>query len=436
MLHCRHSSFLLPTLAILALQGPAACAADEYDRPPINYNTATPANAVTRLQAVVDEGKIRLEFVEHFGYLPSLLRQFKVPVSSQGLVFSRTSLQRQRIHPRTPRAVYFNDEVYVGFCQQGEVLEISAVDPQLGTVFYTLDQREADRPRFLRQTDHCLLCHGSSANRGVPGHLLRSVYPSDAGEPILSLGSFRVDQTTPFKNRWGGWYVTGSHGRQSHLGNLVLSEPPVRPEAIDNRAGQNRTALPDRVNTEKYLSPHSDIVALMVLEHQTQAHNLLARANLETRLALYQNADLNRSLGKPADHIWDSVQVRIHTAGWELLRGLLFCEEAPLEGAITGTSTFAADFVARGPRDRKGRSLRDLDLRSRLFKYPCSYLIYSPAFDALPAEVKDYVLQRLGRVLTGEDSSAAFKHLSEEDRQAILEILRDTKPAAVAAWSR
>jgi hypothetical protein len=420
--------------AALALVLVPARAADDYDRDPIRYSTAEPANAITRLQAALDQGKARLTFAEHFGYLPSLLRRLDVPVSSQGLVFSRTSLQRQHIHSRTPRAVYFNDDVYVGFCQQGDVLEISAVDPQLGAVFYTLDQREADRPRFLRQTDHCLQCHGATPTRGVPGHLVRSVYAGGSGEPILSLGSFRVNHTTPMRQRWGGWYVTGTHGGQSHLGNLVLIDPPERPEEIDNRAGLNRTALPERVNAGKYLTPHSDIVALMVLEHQTEAHNLLTRASFETRLALHQNADLNRALGKPADHIWDSTQTRIQSAGSDLLRYLLFCDEAPLDAPIQGTSTFAADFAARGPRDQKGRSLRDLDLQKRLFKYPCSYLIGSPAFEALPAEVKGYVLQRLGRVLTGRDTSVAFRHLSAADRKAILEIIRDTRPALTEGW--
>jgi len=437
-----HSSRLGPSGTALTLAGLALLVglapgrgADDYDREPIRYSTAAPANAVTRLQTALDQGKTRLTFEEHFGYLRSLLRELDVPVSSQGLVFSRTSLQRQRIHPRTPRAVYFSDDIYVGFCQQGDVLEISAVDPQLGTVFYTLDQRAADRPRFVRQTDHCLQCHGSTPTRGLPGHLLRSVYPSAGGDPILTLGGFRVNHTTPLPQRWGGWYVTGTHGKQTHLGNLILSDPPERPEAVDNTTGQNLTRLPDRVKPGKYLTPHSDIVALMVLEHQTEAHNLITRANFETRIALHQNADLNRALGKPADHLWDSTLGRIRSAGDDLLRYLLFCNEAPLTEPIRGTSTFATDFAGRGPRDRKGRSLRDLDLQQRLFKYPCSYLIYSPAFDALPAEVKDYVLQRLGKVLTGKDMSAAFKHLSAADRRAILEILRDTRPDLPASWN-
>jgi hypothetical protein len=301
-------------------------------------------------------------------------------------------------------------------------------------VFYTLDQTEAERPRFIRQTDHCLQCHGSTATRGVPGHLVRSVYTASDGEPVLSLGSFRVNHATPLKQRWGGWYVTGTHGKQTHLGNLILRDPPERPEDIDNRDGQNCARLPGRLDATKYLSPHSDIVALMVLEHQAQAHNLIARASFETRLAMYQNADFNRALGKPADFVWDSTQSRIQSAGGELLRYLLFCDEAPLGDPVKGTSTFAADFAARGPRDRKGRSLRDFDLRRRMFKYPCSYVIYSPAFDALPAEVKGYVLQRLGKVLTGQDTSTAYKHLSAEDRKAILEILRETKPALTEGW--
>jgi hypothetical protein len=348
-----------------------------------------------------------------------------VPESSQTLVFSKTSLQRQRISPSTPRALYFSDDTYVGFCQNGDLLEISTVDNELGAVFYTLDQNPETPPRLMRQTDNCLICHSSSSTKGVPGHVVRSVYSDASGFPVLSSGTYRTDQTSPLPERWGGWYVTGTHGAQQHLGNLIVNGPS-RPETIDNAAGQNLTDLSSRVNTHDYLTPHSDIVALMVMEHQTDAQNLITQANFGTHQALHYQQPLNRELGNPPGEMWDSTRSRIKSVCEPLVEYLLFCRETLLTDKIAGTSRFSEEFSELGPRDSKGRSLRDLDLTRRMFKYPCSYLIYSPGFAALPQEARDYVFRRMKEVLCGKDLSEKFSHLSPEDRQAIREILTDT----------
>jgi len=379
------------------------------------------------LQQRLDLGMAALKFDGERGYLRSVLDELRISPNTQMLVFSKTSLQRQRIAPTHPRAIYFNDEVYVGFCQAGEVLEFSAVDPQLGMVFYTLEQHEDDTPKFIRQTDGCLLCHGSSQNRGVPGNLVRSVYPDAGGFPILSSGSFRIDHTSPIEKRWGGWYVSGTHGTHKHLGNLIL-RGRQEPEQIDNSRGHNVTDLGSRLNLDSYLTTHSDIVALMVLEHQAMAHNLLIQANFTTRQALHYEATLNHELNEPADHRWASTLSRIKSVGEPLVEYLLFAGEAQLQAPIQGTAGFAEEFARIGPRDTHGRSLRDFDLKTRLFKYPCSYLIYSPSFDQLPGEVKTYVLKRLREVLSGKDQTKPFSHLSTGDRTAILEILTETKP--------
>jgi hypothetical protein len=335
-------------------------------------------------------------------------------------------LQRQRINPRTPRAIYFGDDAYVGFCQKGDLIEVAAVDPQLGTVFYSLNQKKADRPRFTRQTDNCLICHSSSFNQGYPGQVVRSVYADGMGLPVLSSGGYRIDHSSPLEHRWGGWYVTGTSGKQTHLGNMIVRGNP-RPEDIDNSANVNVTSLDRYFKTSPYLTPHSDIVALMVLEHQAEMHNRIARANFLTRQALRDEAEFNKALGRPADYRSESTQSRIKSAGEPVVKYLLMCEEARLTDAVKGTSGFAEEFVKRGPRDRRDRSLRDLDLKRRLFAYPCSYLIYSEAFEGLPAVVKDYVWRRLWEVLSGQDTSKDFAHLSAEDRRAIVEILRETK---------
>ena len=406
---------------------------DEFEREPIRYSEATPENCVSRLQERLDRGQAQLTFDPQHGYLPSVLTSLGVSTRSQMLVFSKTSLQRQRITPDTPRALYVNDEVYVGSCRNGEVLEISASDPLLGTVFYTLDQDPEERPRFQRQTDNCLICHGSSQTQGVPGHLVRSVFPDASGLPILSSGSYRVDHTTPLSKRWGGWYVTGRHGTETHLGNLVIRDKRVV-EPVDNSQGLNVTSLAERFDVDDYLTPHSDIVALMVLEHQATAQNRITSAGFMTRQALHHEAALNRELKELAERRWQSTTSRIRSGADALVKYLLFSGEAPLNAPIEGTSGFAEEFPTLGPRDSRGRSLRDFDLQHRLVKYPCSYLVYSDALDALPAKVRGEVWQQIWDVLTGRNSSAEFAHLSADDRTAVLEILRETKPGLPDYW--
>lgn len=411
---------------------PARAWAQDFELEPINYAKREPKNRVSQLADALKSGDRTLRNEDSTGYLRSLLEALSVPASSQTLVFSKTSLQRHRISPRTPRALYFSDDAYVGYCQNGDVLEVAAVDPELGAVFYTLDQ-QLDRARLVRQTENCLICHGSSSTKGVPGFVVRSVYADESGQPVLASGTHRIDHTSPLRERWGGWYVSGTHGKQAHLGNLVV-RGRQRPEEIDNTAGQNVTDLASRFDTKAYLTPHSDLVALMVLEHQADAHNYLTRANFAARQAAHYEQEMNRALKQPRTDRWPSALSRIHGAGDELVEYLLFCEEAPLTEPLQGTSTFAADFAGRGPRDSQGRSLRDLDLKTRLFKYPCSYLVYSPSFAALPAEMKEYVHRRLWDILSAKEAEKKFAHLSATDRQAIREILLETLPDLPAYW--
>lgn len=410
-------------------------AQDDFDREPIAYARTAPRNAVSRLQAQLDAGEQALAWEPGTGYLKAVLEALDVPLSSQLLVFSKTSLQRHRINPRTPRALYFNDDVYIGFCQQGDVLEVSIADPQLGTVFYTLDQAAEVAPEFLRQTDNCLICHGGSQTRNIPGHVVRSVYPDASGQPLLASGSYRTDHATPLAHRWGGWYVTGQHGEQTHLGNRIYHGRPDDDTPVDD-SGYNVVDLSDRVRTSAYLTPHSDLVALMVLEHQGGGHNVLTRASFDSRSAIFREDRLNEELKEPPGHRWDSTNIILNSSADLLVEYFLMQREMTLTEPVSGTSTFARDFARRGPRDAQGRSLRDFDLQTRLFRYPCSYLIYTESFDALPGELRDRFWQKMDEVLTGRNTSEKFAHLSPADRQAIREILRETKPDLPQGWGQ
>jgi len=419
---------LLPLLLVClcAVAGPPLLADDfqgathlmPFDEGTINYSKAQDASSIARLQERLDRGAARLAHDEHFGYLPALLAALKIQTNSQMLVFSKTSFQRERIAPRTPRAIYFNDDVYVGYVLGSSLLEISAVDPKLGGVFYTLDQTKAERPKFVR-TDQCLECHASAKTMGVPGHLVRSFATDESGVVDLSSGTSQVTHRTPFTERWGGWYVTGTHGDQAHRGNLFGKDAFARHEKEPNYLG-NQSDLKRFFDTAHYPAAGSDIVALMVLEHQTHMHNFLTRLNYEATIALQQYGHI-----KYLKNVTEA-----------FLRYLLFTEEAPLSAPVRGSEEFIRSFREQGPKDRQGRSLREFDLQTRLFKHPCSYLIYSEAFDKLPEPLKAQIYKRLWDILNGQDTTPAFENIPAQTRQAIREILVETKTGLPDYWKR
>jgi len=417
---------------LVAFTSERVAAQIEFEAEPVNYNTAQTNDPVVKLQKLLDSGELKLMHDEHYGYLPSVLDALNVPKSSQMLVFSQTSFQLRRIAPSHPRAVYFGDDTYVGWVQDGDVLEMSTVDPQQGAIFYTLDQTEASKPRFIRDRGQCITCHASSRTQAVPGHLVRSVFPDDNGRPLLGSGTYVTDHRSPFEQRWGGWYVSGTHGTMRHMGNAIARDRQ-NPEDLDREAAANVTDLSTLVNVKPYLSPHSDLVALMVMEHQSQMHNFITFANYEARSSLHYDGVMNKALERPEDYQSDTTKRRLDKASEKLVQYMLFADEFQLTSPVQGMSEFATEFAARGVRDTKGRSLREFDLQRRLFKYPCSYLIYSDAFLSLPEPIKQRVYARLHAVLFESDQSPEFVHLTSVDRRAIREILDDTHPEFRAA---
>lgn len=407
---------------------------EDYDEEPIRYSSSAVDDPVARLNRRLTSGEITLRWDERHGYLPALLHELGIPPSSQVLVFSKTSLQREFITPERPRALYFNDDVYIGTVQHSEVLEISSTDARQGTIFYVGTNRRSGA-QLQRQTHECLQCHDSNGfTGGVPGLVMRSVYPGQDGRPILTAGSQVTDHRSRLPMRWGGWYVTGTTGELGHLGNQLFNDN-ITPESVDPARGANRTTLAGLIDTTPYLTPHSDVVALLVLGHQLQMHNLLTRASYEGRRALRDDLVMNEALGRPQEFRSDTFRRRIASVSEALVRYLLYTDEAPLSGPVRGTSTFAVDFQARGPRDPQGRSLRDLDLERRLLRHPLSHLIYSESFDALPAPVLAYIHDRLLAILTSNVVNDPCPHLSPADRRAILEILVATKPGLPSGYA-
>ena len=387
------------------------------DHPAIAYTDGPVDNAVRDLNRRLEEGSLQLTFDGRSGYLRSVLDVLGVPVESQVAVFSPTSNQDELISPGNPRAIYFADSVAVGWVRDAPLLEIATHDRQQGTVFYTLPQTPSDAPRFTRN-NNCLACHLSWDTLGVPGLQVLSMAPLP-DDPNAYASGFVSDHRSRLVDRWGGWYVTGSHGGVAHMGNVEVMdvEDPtatfgVVPPAIDSLDGL--------FDLDGYPTAHSDIVALLVLDHQTHMTNLITRVGWEARRVLFRDG------GQSTD---DPRFVELmQEAASEFVDYLLFVDEAPLPDGITGSTRFSETFSARGPRDDAGRSLREISLEGRLFRYPCSYMIYTDAFDGLPDLAREAIYARIWEVLSGAVTESPYAELSLADRQAVVEILSATKP--------
>jgi hypothetical protein len=404
------------------VSGPPRALRYDAEYPAIGYSTTAPTGAIADLGARLARGELTLAFDGGRGYLDSLLAALEIGVDSQALVFSKTSLQMDSISAANPRAIYFNDDTYVGWVPGGQSLEIATLDADLGPVFYTLAQDAAAGPKLERKLGECLRCHDSYSltGGGVPRFITGSGYVDVDGNIAAHEGWILTSDRTPLRSRWGGWYVSGHHGAQVHLGNIAVREV-VELERLEELRKGNLDDLDSLLDTDRYASNRSDIVALLVLEHQVHVHNAITRASWDARTLLTTPA------GEGSDA---SVAARIVEIAEPLVEALFLVGEAELTDEISGTSGFAEAFMARGPHDAQGRSLRELDLKTRLFKYPLSYAIYSRAFDALPVAIKERVLARIDEILSGADASEVFARLTPAERVAIREILRATKPEA------
>jgi hypothetical protein len=382
-----------------------------WDDPAIEYAARAPDDPVARLKKKIDSGEINLKFEGDAGYLRSVLAELRVPVESQLEVFSKTGVQRLQTTPRNPRLLFYNDSTIVGWVPGG-FIEFVAQDARQGMMFYTLSQTPQSKPNIQRQMQ-CLVCHDSNSAAGVPGALLRSVVTGTDGTGMPQFGESIVDHRTPFSKRWGGWYVTGKAGSVKHLGNEVAVNSPkdtTGPVRFVPVQMQPRTEFPNG---------SSDVVALMVFEHQMHMMNLLTRFGWDLR-AVEWRQEHKDPISNAAEALTNDVN--------ELVDYLLFVDEAPLPRGIRGSSGFTELFSSEGPRDSQGRSLRQLDLRRRLMRYPCSYMIYSEAFDSLPAQGREMMYRRMWDVLSGKQRGKGYARLSLKDRQNVAGILIETKP--------
>jgi hypothetical protein len=390
------------------------------DHPAIQYSARPPREAIVTLNSAVAKGDVSLAFDPlPRGYLASVLKALDISPSSQTLVFSENSLQRAHISKAAPRAIYFNDTVAVAWAKGADTIEAAALDPTQGVHFYSIPQTRSAKPQFVRRNADCLQCHLLPQTHGVPGVVTMSVLPLSDNKNDYAQG-WEVDHRTPIEDRWGGWYVTGAQVPAKHLGNVPVLHVPksyVRADVAPKLA-----AVTEAFDAAAYLTPQSDVVALMALNHQTRMVNLLTRLGWQSRIAAHDGA----KKGVLPPHVRDTAN--------ELVDYMLFVDEAPLPSPVRGLSSFAKDFPTKGPRDSKGRSLRDLDLTRRLLRYPCSYMIYTEAFDALPRAALAMVYERMWAILSGKATDTEYAKISAADRRAIIEIVRETKKNLPAYW--
>ena len=428
-------------LALLVLAAPATSPAqfwNDFEEFPHNYFSADLKDPMSLLIKRVEAGEIKLDEAPGKPLVDRLLKELDIPVSSQTLVFTQTSLQRKIVNPANPRAMYFNEDIYLGWMPGGRI-EIASVDPDLGMIFYF--QRELDKsngPLFTREK-RCLGCHAGSATNFLPGLLGRSVFPDQNGRSVKGVNSFRrVSHKVDFRDRWGGWYVTGhQHGSLGHMANAIAERGNGGIKFDREAGGRIKFDLTEFFPGEAHLHGGSDLLAMLAHDHQISAHYYINQAQYKVRQALHDNQmDLNSGREALAD-LKSSSRVEAMDGIHYLLRYLTFAEEAPMGGQQTaGGEEYLKAFQANRRETADGRSLKDLDMKDRLLKHRVSWMIYSKAFDGMPLAARQEVYHQLHQILNAPTAPEGFEHLEAAEKKALAEILRETKPELAAAWQK
>ena len=381
----------------------------DIDAPPHLYRQHTPSDRFTRIKDDLESGRIALDRTSEKAFVVSLLHVLNVPASSQMLVFSTPSLQLRFISPSNPRALFFTDDVYVGFIPGGRV-EIVSLDPELGAIFSIFDIPRDTQPVRIERSERCMNCHAAADTGFVPGLLMKSVIPGPAGG---SLTAYRIEQTghgIPFDQRFGGWYVTGNPPIAGNLANFIgrFSEGVLTKQAIEPGT---------RFDFARYPVATSDVLPQLLLEHQAGFVNRVVEASYRARTALHASGGaLSREQADELD-----AQARIVT------RYVLFADEVALPpDGVVGDEVFKKDFLVAQRNAANGGALREFDLRTRLFKRRCSYMVYSVVFAGLPPPMKQRIFKRLGEALSVEKPDAEYAYLPQDEKLAIRAVLKST----------
>jgi hypothetical protein len=399
-------------LRIISLIG-TACAAEwepDLDSEPHRYFQRTAVDRFSRRIPELAEGRLPLDRSSERAFLKSLLRALDIPESSQLLVFSNTSLQLSLINPDNPRALYFSDDLYLGYVPGGKI-EVATIDAELGAVFYIFDIPRSDSRVVVERARRCMNCHANEDTLKVPGLSVKSVAPGPGGGSLDTFHPGQSGHTQPLAERFGGWYVTGTGGFDGHWGNRLgrlyqgeLSATPLEPGT--------------RFSFERYPVATSDLLAHLLHEHQVGGVNRLIRAQYRFRELRHRNGG----------SVPQALPPDLETELADLLGYLLFAQEAPIPASgIPGNPAFREGF-ARNRKVVDGHSLKDLDLQTRLLRFRCSYLIHTPFFEGLDADLRRRIVRDLDHALSPGKRNAASRHLSDSEAAVIRTILRATVP--------
>ena len=393
---------------LIAASGRAEVTYQDWEQAPHSYFQKTPHDRFTKFKARLESGTAGLDRSSERACLLSLLGLLEIPVSSQMLVFSTTSLQLSRIGPSTPRALYFSDDISLGFVPGGRI-EIVALDSELGGVFYIFDLPRGSGLLTVERSTRCMNCHAGEDTGYVPGLSIRSVLPGEEGGSLNSFRSGLSGHGIPLADRFGGWYITDAIGFTNHWGNRIGAQREGRQIWIPALATE-------RVNFQKYATSGSALLPQLVHEHQVGLVNRVVEAHYRARTHFFTD-----KTGITLEH-----QKELEEQAKGLVRYLLFTDEVPLpQGVSFRDDTFKTDF-AKSRRVVEGFSLRDFDLETRLFRFRCSYMIYSPVFSGLPPVMKSLVLAKLSAALKEGGTDPESAHLPPSEKRVIRKILRMT----------
>ena len=386
----------------------------DYKAPPHNYWEREPPDVFSALLKKLASGEVKLDTSDERSFARSVLAALDVPVSSQLLLYSATSMQSERINARNPRALYFNEDVYVGVVPGG-LVEVLSIDPEIGGVFHVFNPPQPGVMPTVDRPTKCFNCHATNATQRLPGLIAESVAPLPNGGSYESYRGKEQGHQIPLAVRFGGWHVTSAKPfGQTKEGAYAQTTP--------NGVRITRIKPGEMSDLGKYLLPTSDILAHLVHEHQLGFDNRVIQA-----------AYLGREMEAKGSARTFADDARLNDKARELVRYVLFADEAKLPaGGIVGDPQFAKDFARNKKAIASGASLKDFDLKTRMFKHRCSYMIYTPQWQKMPAIIKTKVYAGMKGALSGKNRDYAY--LPADERLGIVAILRETLPDLPADW--
>ena len=423
-----------PLILLLALcASPAGMAQfyNDYELEPHGYFSKDAKDPTTLLMKRIQRGEVLITEANGKPLVERFLKELKLDKDTQVLVFSKTSLQRRAVSYNNPRAIYFNESVYLGWMPNGRI-EIASFDPELGPLFYFQRQLDDKTSPLFARTRSCLGCHAGDATNFLPGSLGQSVYPDRSGRPLRTIDDYRRSgHHIPFHQRYGGWFVSGNHGAMRHMGNAIATRENGK-LSIDREQFANLEKLDRFFRPDAYPSPGSDIAALLVFDHQITMHYRLVEAAYRGRQSLFDSkldpgeTDVSKlAKGRSMEEFMEGRD--------KVIDYMLFREEIAIPKVVCNPD-FRRAFLSNRRPDKKKRSLKDLRLDGRIFENRCSYMIYSPTFEHLPPMLKGAIYRRIHEILTAKNPVEGFEHLEQDEKRRILEILHDTKSDLPAGW--